>query len=253
MPTALSVNLNKIALLRNSRGRDYPSILKFGRRALQNGARGLTIHPRPDQRHARYQDAYDLRALLEEFQEAELNIEGNPIDEFMDMVLDVGPDQCTLVPDQPGQITSDHGYDLDMDTETLKPVIEKLKRFDVRVSLFMDPVPENMAKARAIGADRVELYTESWAQAFMTPQEDQVYEQFRLSVLAAREAGLEVNAGHDLDLQNLAMFLTIPDIAEVSIGHALTVEALESGYDSVIRQYAAICSLSMESRPNKDF
>ncbi len=242
MATALSVNLNKIALLRNSRGRNYPDVLAFGKRALNAGAKGLTIHPRPDQRHARYQDAHDLKALIEQFPGTELNIEGNPVDAFLDVVCAVRPHQCTLVPDDPDQVTSDHGYDLEKDGASLLPIIERLKKHGIRISLFMDPVPENMAKAAHIGADRIELYTEGWAAAFDEPNRDAVLMTYRLTAKAAIDAGLAVNAGHDLNLENLALFLTIPDIAEVSIGHALTVEALDYGYDEVVARYAKICS-----------
>ena len=244
MPTTLSVNLNKIALLRNSRGRDFPRVTDFGRLALSQGAKGLTIHPRPDQRHARYSDIADLLALVKEFPGAELNIEGNPTPEFIDIVVASQPDQCTLVPDDPNQLTSDHGYDVDKDGAFLKPIIERLQAAGIRVSLFMDPDPSAMAKAAALGTDRVELYTERWAEAFGTDQQDDVLERFRDATRAAQAEGLGVNAGHDLDLNNLGAFLTIPGIDEVSIGHALTIEALYQGYGPVVKRYSDICSAS---------
>jgi len=240
MSTLLSVNLNKIALLRNSRGRDYPNLAHFGKRALKMGARGLTLHPRPDQRHGRYADIAVLKALVAEFEGTELNIEGNPVDSFMDAVLQTKPDQCTLVPDSPNQLTSDHGYDLDQDTEMLKPIIGRLKEQGIRVSIFMDPIAENMAKAKRAGADRVELYTESWARAFGSDQEDYVYQQLEQATKAAVEAGLGVNAGHDLNLENLPRLLQIGQIDEVSIGHALIVEALDQGFDPVVSQYVKL-------------
>ena len=245
MATVLSVNLNKIALIRNSRGRNDPDVCVFARMALNNGAGGVTIHPRPDQRHARYSDAHELKALLADYPGKELNIEGNPVDEFLDVVLEVKPEQCTLVPDDPNQITSDHGYDLTKDGEMLKPIVERLQAAGIRVSIFMDPVPEQMALASQLGVERVELYTEGWAQAFGSETQEAVLESYRASAAAAREVGLEVNAGHDLDLQNLATFLTIPGVDEVSIGHALTVEALHQGYESVVRQYATICEMTV--------
>ncbi len=241
MTTSLSVNLNKIALLRNSRGRDFPRLVDFGRLALEQGAKGLTIHPRPDQRHARYDDIAELKALIAQFPGTELNIEGNPTPEFLDIVVAAQPAQCTLVPDDPNQLTSDHGYNVAVEGGLLKPIIDRLQAAGIRVSLFMDPDPEAMSVAASLGTDRVELYTESWAEAFGTAQESVALEQFRLATEAATKAGLGVNAGHDLDLNNLAQFLTIPGIDEVSIGHALTIEALYQGYGPVVKQYVAIC------------
>lgn len=241
MSTVLSVNLNKVALLRNSRGRDYPNLVAFAKRALNNGAKGVTIHPRPDQRHAKYQDAHDLKALVAQYPGVELNIEGNPIEEFLDIVLAVKPEQCTLVPDALDQITSDHGYDLHKEGEKLKPIIQRLKDAGIRVAIFMDPVAEDMALAAAVGADRIELYTEAWASASREADKAAVLQQYRAATAAAIAAGLGVNAGHDLDLQNLAEFLTIEGIDEVSIGHALTVEAFDFGYDATVQKYADIC------------
>jgi len=244
MATHLSVNLNKIALLRNSRGRDFPSLVGFGEMALAAGAKGLTIHPRPDQRHARYDDIKPLKQLIAQYQGAELNIEGNPTADFIKQVLLHKPHQCTLVPDDPNQLTSDHGYDLNTDSDFLTPIIGELKAAGIRVSLFMDPIAENMTKAKTIGADRVELYTEGWAESFGSDDQELQLATYRAAALSARQAGLEVNAGHDLNLENLASFLTIPDIAEVSIGHALTIEALHSGYSDVVSRYTSICENS---------
>ena len=244
MSTFFSINFNKIALLRNSRGRDYPSVVDFARQGLVLGINGLTLHPRPDQRHARYSDVYELKQVAAEFSGAELNIEGYPCDEFMQLVLDAKPHQCTLVPDDPNQITSDHGWNLHQDLELVKGVVAKLKAAGIRSSIFMDPVAADMALAKATGADRIELYTESYAQAFGTEQQAAVLAQFAAAAKAAQDLGLEVNAGHDLTLENLALFLTIPDIKEVSIGHALVVESLLQGYDRTVKGYVEICQAS---------
>lgn len=241
MPTALSVNLNKIALIRNSRGRDYPDLKQFAAMALNNGAVGITIHPRPDQRHARYDDIHQLKSMLSDYPGRELNIEGNPQARFLEQVLKAQPHQCTLVPDADNQITSDHGYDLTKSANQLAPIIEQLKKAGIRVSVFMDPQPEQMKLAASVGADRVELYTESWAEAYGTDQQESVLALYRESVLAAKKAGLGINAGHDLNLDNLEAFLAIGHIDEVSIGHALTVEALIQGFEPVIARYVAIC------------
>jgi pyridoxine 5-phosphate synthase len=238
--TKLSVNVNKVALLRNSRGRDFPSVLKFARRCLELGAHGITLHPRPDQRHARYSDVRQLKPLVAEFG-AELNVEGNPIDEFLDVVLEVGPHQCTLVPDAPGQLTSDHGWDLRRNEAQLRAVIAKLKARGIRVSLFVDYDAPDIELAKQYGADRVELYTEPYAQAFGTPNAPRILDGFRRAAARAQAAGLGVNAGHDLNLENLTAFLQIPNILEVSIGHALTVECIELGVGTVIPRYVQIC------------
>ncbi len=244
MATFFSVNFNKIALLRNSRGRDYPSVVGFARKGLELGINGLTLHPRPDQRHARYSDVYDLQALATEFPGAEVNIEGYPCQEFLDVVLDAKPHQCTLVPDDPNQITSDHGWDLEKDGEMVTEIVKKLQAAGVRVSLFMDPVAGQMKLVKATGAERIELYTESYAQAFGTDKQAEVLAEYREATLAAQELGLEVNAGHDLNLENLAEFLTIPGIMEVSIGHALIVESLENGFANTMNSYVEICNNS---------
>ena len=237
--THLSVNLNKIGLLRNSRGRDYPNMVTMAERVLNLGAFGLTIHPRPDQRHATYQDAFDLKSLLVKYPGKELNIEGFPTEEFLKIVLEVVPDQCTLVPDDPNQLTSDHGWNLGRDQDALRPIIAKLTDRGIRVALFMDPNPESMSLAKAIGADRVELYTEAYANAYGTQNETQVLAQYMDAAQAAQDVGLEVNAGHDLDLNNVQALCRSGVITEVSIGHALTVEALDLGWDKVVQSYLA--------------
>ncbi|MBR7887847.1 pyridoxine 5'-phosphate synthase [Marinomonas sp. A79] len=237
--THLSVNLNKIGLLRNSRGRDYPNMVAMAQRTLELGAFGVTIHPRPDQRHATYQDAHDLKALLKRFPGTELNVEGFPDAQFLEVVLAVEPDQCTLVPDDPNQLTSDHGWNLSRDQDALRPVIAKLKDKGIRVALFMDPEPDNMVLAKEIGADRVELYTEAYANAFGTERFAEVLEMYQVAAQAALDAGLEVNAGHDLDLENVQALCDQGRIMEVSIGHALTAEALDLGWDNVVKAYLA--------------
>ena len=237
--THLSVNLNKIGLLRNSRGRDYPNLINMAERTLELGAFGITIHPRPDQRHATYQDAHDLKALLKRFPGAELNIEGFPDAQFLEVVLEVEPDQCTLVPDDPNQLTSDHGWNIARDQDALRPVIAKLKAKGIRVVLFMDPDAEKMTLAKEVGADRVELYTEAYANAYDKEDFDEVLEIYQQAAQAAIDAGLEVNAGHDLDLNNVQTLCEQGRIMEVSIGHALTVEALSMGWDNVVKAYLA--------------
>lgn len=235
--TLLSVNVNKVALLRNSRGADLPSVTKAAQTAVENGAHGITVHPRPDARHIRYQDVHDLKAMLD----VELNVEGNPTPEFMDLVCDVAPAQCTLVPDDPGQLTSDHGWDLERDGAGLLSVIKRLKEGGIRVSLFMDPVPGNIALASEAGADRVELYTESYAKAFAAGDADRVLDEYIAAAAAAEASGLGVNAGHDLNLKNLGPFIAaIPVWAEVSIGHALFCEALYDGLATTVRSYVEV-------------
>ncbi len=238
--TKLSVNINKVALLRNSRGRDFPSVVKFARRCLELGAHGITLHPRPDQRHARYSDVRALAPLVAEFG-AELNVEGNPTDDFLEVVLDVRPHQCTLVPDDPGQLTSDHGWNLRRDEASLRAVLGRLKDRGIRTSVFVDHDYAEIGLARAYRADRVELYTEPYAERFGGPETDRVLAAFGEAARRAQAAGLGVNAGHDLNLSNLARFLTIPGILEVSIGHALIAECIEHGIEHVIRHYVALC------------
>ncbi|MBU2644607.1 pyridoxine 5'-phosphate synthase [bacterium] len=240
MTTLFSINFNKIALLRNSRGRDYPSVQSFARRAVELGVGGLTLHPRPDQRHARYSDVFDLKALCLEFPGTELNIEGYPTSKFLDIVIEAQADQCTLVPDAPDQITSDHGWDIQKNGDMLKPIIKRLQREGIRVSLFMDPDPEQIELVKSTGTDRIELYTEEYADSFHTDQCKPVLEKYEKAATHAHSLGLGVNAGHDLNLENLARFLTIDGIKEVSIGHAVIVESLLMGFDNVVRQYLEI-------------
>ena len=236
--TALSVNVNRVALLRNSRPLDIPNLTHVATLALQAGADGITVHPRPDQRHIRTQDVHDLHALLRGWPMAEFNIEGNPFHNLMPLVRELRPQQCTLVPDSSAQATSDHGWDLPADSGRLRPLIAELKTLGVRVSLFMDPQPEAMALARDIGADRVELYTESYARAHGTPAQAERLQAYAAAAQAALAAGLGVNAGHDLNRDNLADFLlAVPGVQDVSIGHALIADAIELGIAETVRAY----------------
>jgi len=238
--TALSVNLNKVALVRNTRHLGIPSVTRAAILCLEAGAAGITVHPRPDARHIRTDDVYDLATLLKAWPDREFNIEGNPFHNLMDFVRQVRPHQVTFVPDSEGQFTSDHGWTFPQDAERLKPLIAEAKALGVRVSLFMDPVPQAMAAAKAVGADRVELYTETYASAYGTPQQADVLAAFKATAEAALEVGLGINAGHDLNRDNLHTFLTtVPGVQEVSIGHALIADALELGYTETIRAYRA--------------
>lgn len=240
--TILSVNLNKIALLRNARGRDFPNVVAFANKFIALGARGITVHPRPDERHITYQDTIDLGQLLNDNHDVEFNIEGYPTEPFLDLVEQAKPNQCTLVPDSPDQITSDHGWNLQINGDVVRAVCIRLSKAGIRTSLFLDPDTEHVQLAKKVGADRIELYTEAFANAFYTPQRDTVIKQYHAATQMAQTLGIGVNAGHDLDLENLAAFLTIDNILEVSIGHALIVECLEQGLSSVVKQYLDICN-----------
>jgi pyridoxine 5-phosphate synthase len=236
--TALSVNVNKIALLRNTRHLDIPDVVKLSHQALEAGAQGITVHPRPDQRHIRAQDVADLAALLAQWPEAEYNIEGNPFHNLMGFVREFRPHQVTFVPDSEDQFTSDHGWRFPEDLARLQPVIDEARALGVRVSLFMDPLPEMMAAARASGAERVELYTEAYASAWSTPRHQEVLARYTAAAEAAIAAGLEINAGHDLNRDNLTGFLrAVPGVLEVSIGHALIADALALGLTETVRDY----------------
>ena len=235
--TRLSVNVNKVALLRNSRPLNIPSVKHVARLALDAGAHGITVHPRPDARHIRGDDVRILLKLVRD-RGVEFNIEGNPFHQLMDVVRSARPDQCTLVPDDAGAATSDHGWDLVRDGERLRPVIAELRAMGVRVSLFMDADEHAMAAARGIGADRVELYTEPYARAFGKSAQEAVLRRYSAAANAAKRSGLAVNAGHDLSRENLPLFLrSVPDVVEVSIGHALVADALEFGMARTVRLY----------------
>ena len=244
--TKLSVNLNKIALIRNSRDSDFPRLLDFAEICIDAGAHGLTIHPRPDQRHARYSDVPDLVRLATRHPGVEVNIEGYPNEKFLEVVIAAAPDQCTLVPDDPDQLTSDHGWDTLRHGDSLSRIIEQLHEHNIRTSIFLDPEVSMLESALATGTDRIELYTESYARAFGTNAEDDVWIQFDRVARAAQDMGLGVNAGHDLNQDNLPRFLQIPGILEVSIGHALTVESLKSGFSSTVADYLELINITAQ-------
>jgi len=241
--TALSVNVNKVALLRNTRSLGIPSVLRAATLALEAGAHGITVHPRPDERHIRAHDVFELAELLTQWPQAEYNIEGNPLHNLMALLRELvakgrRPQQATFVPDSVGQSTSDHGWRFPQDTDVLAPLIAEAHALGVRVSLFMDPLPEAMAAVRALGADRVELYTESYARAHGTPDAARVLAGFTATAQAAVQQGLGLNAGHDLNRDNLTDFLrAVPGVQEVSIGHALIADALELGYTETVHGY----------------
>lgn len=238
--TVLSVNVNKIALLRNSRGRDFPSVLGFSEQLISLGVKGITVHPRPDERHITRRDVYELSEMLADKPGVEFNIEGYPSDAFIKMVSEVQPEQCTLVPDAPDQLTSDHGWNIPQNQSRLLEVLSELRERGVRSSLFLDADGKMVEQVPSVGADRIELYTEDYASHFGGPEQDAVLARYREAAERAGELEIGINAGHDLDLKNLAKFLEIPNILEVSIGHALVVESLQSGIEDVIARYLAI-------------
>jgi pyridoxine 5-phosphate synthase len=237
--TALSVNLNKVALLRNQRDIGIPSVVRAATTVLEAGAHGITVHPRPDERHVRRHDVHDLAALLRRaWPQAEFNIEGNPFHNLMDFVRELRPHQVTFVPDSVEQSTSDHGWSLPADGARLRPLVDEARALGVRVSLFMDPLPEAMAHAAALGAERVELYTEAYARAHAEGRAAELLPRYVAAAEAALRAGLKLNAGHDLNRDNLTDFLrAVPGVQEVSIGHALIADALELGLDATVRDY----------------
>lgn len=246
MPAKLSVNLNAVAMLRNRRDLPWPSVRHLGRLALEAGAYGLTVHPRPDQRHIRFSDLPVLRALIDdEFPAAEFNIEGYPSEDFLRLCEETQPEQVTLVPDDPTQATSDHGFDFRTQGEMLKPIVARLKDKGMRVSLFVDGDGDEEAVrlAKATGADRIELYTGPYGGCFDAPEEAKnCLDLLGLTADAARAEGLGVNAGHDLTVANLpALAARIPHLAEVSIGHGLTADALEYGMAETVRRFRRAC------------
>ena len=247
--TALSVNVNKVALVRNTRHLGIPSVTRAAQLCLEAGAQGITVHPRPDERHIRAQDVYELAELLKSWPQAEFNIEGNPTHNLMEFIRQVRPHQATFVPDAEDQFTSDHGWRFPQDAERLKPLIAECRQLGVRVSLFMDADPAQMAAARSVGADRIELYTEPYAAAWGTPQQAVQLERYRAAAQAALDVGLGVNAGHDLNRDNLADFLAgVPGVLEVSIGHALIADALELGYGDTVVAYQRCIDQGMLER-----
>jgi len=232
--TKLSVNINKIATIRNSRGGNTPNLLQVAQDAERFGAQGITVHPRPDERHIRYQDVYDLKPLLK----TEFNIEGNPkIQKFIDLVLDIKPEQVTLVPDGDNQLTSDHGWDTIANKDYLTEIISKFKQAGIRTSIFVDPELKMIEGAKATGTDRIELYTEEFARIYSTDKETVIIPFTEASKLA-NKLGLGVNAGHDLSLENLAYFKqNTENLLEVSIGHALISDSLYFGLENTIQLY----------------
>jgi pyridoxine 5-phosphate synthase len=240
--THLSVNLNAVAQLRNRRNLPWPSVTGIARVVLDAGASGITIHPRPDERHIRRTDVHELEALLRaDYPRAEYNIEGYPSPEFLTLVEQVAPDQVTFVPDDPTQNTSDHGWDIAGDRAILEPAMARMKAAGIRISLFIDEDPEAPALARAMGADRVELYTGPYGGSYSTPEGDEHLRLLAVTAGAAHAVGLVVNAGHDLTLENLPVFMRVmPDIAEVSIGHGITADALLMGFAEAVRQYRLV-------------
>jgi len=236
--THLSVNLNKVALVRNTRYLGIPSLTRAANQCLQAGASGITLHPRPDERHVRSHDVADIAALMQDWPTKELNIEGNPLQNLMGFVRQFKPHQATFVPDSEGQFTSDHGWNPDQDSTKLRELISETKALGVRVSLFMDADASNMAWAKDLGADRVELYTEPYAAAWGTAQQTVQLQRYAIAAQAAIDVGLQVNAGHDLNLENLSTFVRqVPGVQEVSIGHALIADALEMGYRETVKAY----------------
>ncbi|RUV70083.1 MAG: pyridoxine 5'-phosphate synthase [Mesorhizobium sp.] len=244
MPAKLSVNLNAIAMLRNRRDLPWPSVTGLGRIALAAGAHGLTVHPRPDERHTRHSDLPEIRALIDdEFPQAEFNIEGYPSEDFLALVEKHQPEQVTLVPDDPAQATSDHGWNFAAEAAFLTPIVKRLKKGGFRVSLFSDADPAGMKAARDTGADRIELYTGPYGSCLSdSAKAEKELEKLGKTADAALAAGLQVNAGHDLVVSNLpALAKRIPVLAEVSIGHGLTADALEYGMAGTIKRFLKAC------------
>ena len=247
MPVRLSVNVNKIATLRNSRGGTVPSVVEAARVCLAAGAPGITVHPRADERHIRRGDVGEVAAVVAEWRnrmgdDVEYNMEGDPRPDFIEMVERVRPDQCTLVPVMPGEITSQAGWTIDRPMPGLSDAIARAKAAGVRVSLFVDPDPAAIRWAATMHADRIELYTEPFARAFAAGESSgrASFETYAAAAIAAHDLGLGINAGHDLDLDNLVLFRTLPHLDEVSIGHALISKAIYVGLDTVVREYLMV-------------
>jgi len=240
--TKLSVNLNAVAMLRNRRDIGWPSVTGIARVVLQAGANGITVHPRPDQRHIRDRDVAELAAMIRaEFPEAEYNIEGYPDQRFLALVEQAKPDQVTFVPDDPAQATSDHGWEIEKNALMLKPAIAQMKNCGFRVVLFADADPKVPQQAMDVGANRIELYTGPFAANFGNSKGDKQLEMLANTAKAAKAVGIGLNAGHDLTLQNLPAFLdALPNVAEVSIGHGITADALLMGFGEAVRRYKAL-------------
>ena len=241
--TKLSCNLNKVATIRNTRPIGIPGVVRFAEICLAVGAHGITVHPRPDERHIRRSDVADLALVLRKWPSAEFNIEGNPFTGALEIVRETRPTQFTLVPDAPGAGTSDHGWDIRANEDRLRPVIAECRSLGIRVSLFVDGEGWDGSRIKALGADRIELYTEPYAQAFAASNGDRFLPMYAKAARNAQAVGLGVNAGHDLNTENLPAFLAaVPDVLEVSIGHALVSDALELGMAAAVRRYLGILS-----------
>ncbi len=250
--TRFSVNLNKFALVRNARGANKPDLLAIARRCLSAGVHGITVHPRTDQRHVKYADVVDLDRLVRQYPGVELNVEGVIDETLLELAEKVRPAQYTLVPDAPDQLTSDHGWEVAGREEELRDAVTRLHRHGIRVSLFVDPDPRHAAAARAVGADRVELYTHSFAAAYGSAEQAAVTAAFRDTAVEARRVGLGVNAGHDLSLQNLETLLReVPPVLEVSIGHAFICECFDFGIEGAIARYLEIIDRCAGSGPDR--
>ena len=247
--TALSINVNKIALIRNSRSGNFPDVSLYAEKCINLGANGITVHPRPDMRHIRPSDVRDISKIISELNGVEFNVEGNPFADQNDdypgllkLVQQTRPDQCTLVPDSLDQLTSDHGFDLDAFGEHLKPVIDEMKSIGTRVSLFLDPDPQQIRNAAKLGVDRVELFTGPYAIAWGSKGLEKIHKQHASAAKLANSLGLGVNAGHDLNLENLAHYAKIENLLEVSIGHAFTVDSLYMGLSKSMEAYLSALS-----------
>ncbi|MDE0519059.1 MAG: pyridoxine 5'-phosphate synthase [Oligoflexia bacterium] len=243
--TRLSVNVNKIATLRNSRGKNQPNLMEAVKKLIGFGVKGITIHPRPDGRHILYQDVRDIKQYLKVQKEVELNVEGYPSTDFLQLMEEIGPDQCTLVPDAPTTLTSNAGWRVQENKDFLHSALASLKKNNVRTSLFIDPftlTEKELHTLSYLQPDRGELYTETYASAYFTPQKESVIRTYIEAAEKLMNQGIRVNAGHDLNLDNLAWLLKkIPQIKEVSIGHALICESLYQGMETVVHKYLAIC------------
>ena len=247
MTTKLSVNLNKVALLRNQRDVGYPSVTKMAELVIAAGAHGITVHPRPDERHIRRSDVYELNELLQAgaYSHTEFNIEGNPTPEFLELIAQIRPHQVTLVPDSPDQKTSDHGWNFATDGDRLAPIIAELRGMHARVCVFVDPDEPGVRGAANVGADRIELYTEPYAAAFASGNYQEILADYAQCAALAGELGLGVNAGHDLTTDNTRVLkAALPNLAEVSIGHAITADALELGFRAAVAAYLDALSIS---------
>jgi pyridoxine 5-phosphate synthase len=244
MGLRLSVNVNKVATLRNSRGGSLPSVLDAVRVCVDAGAPGITVHPRADERHIRRTDVFEISAFLASRGGIEFNVEGDPRPDLLDMVQEIQPAQCTLVPVMPGEVTSQAGWNVDLPADELQRAVSVLQQSGVRVSLFIEPTEKAVRWAAGLGADRIELYTEPFARAFSEgmPSAQRSFARYAEAADLAHGLGLGINAGHDLDLRNLVLFRTLPHLDEVSIGHALITHALYVGLDRAVRDYLRACS-----------